>query len=62
MISNGKNGYYYDFDKPELLINVMEYAIVHVNETMEMKRNCLKKAVEYSENHVMKQIRREMEI
>ena len=62
MISNGKNGYYYDFDKPELLIDVMEYAIVHVNETMKMKRNCLKKAVEYSENHVMKQIRREMEI
>ncbi len=43
MISDGKNGYYYDFDKPELLIDVMEYAIVHVNETMEMKRNCLKK-------------------
>ena len=62
MINNGENGYYYDFEKPELLIEVMEYAIEHVNETMEMKSKCLNKAVEYSEKHVMKQIKRELGI
>ncbi len=62
MITEGENGYYYDFEKPELLVDTIQYAIEHINETMEMKSNCLKKAVEYSENHVMNQIKKEMGI
>ena len=62
MITMGKNGYYYEFEKPELLIDMMEYAIVHPEKIIAMKNNCLEKAVEYSEEYVMKQIKSEMRI
>lgn len=62
MITLGENGYYYEFEKPELLVTTMQYAIEHQKEMMEMKSNCLTKAVEYSEEYVMKQIKREMKI
>lgn len=62
MITLGENGYYYEFENPELLVTTMQYAIEHEKETMEMKSNCLKKAVEYSEEYVMNQIKREMRI
>ena len=62
MITLGENGYYYEFEKPELLVDTMQYAIEHVKETMSMKSNCLERAVEYSEEYVMNQIIREMRI
>lgn len=62
MISMGKNGYYYEFEEPELLVDAIQYAIEHEEEIMKMKRNCLKKAIEYSEEYVMNQIKREMKI
>lgn len=62
MISMGENGYYYEFEEPELLVDAIQYAIEHEKEIMKMKRNCLKKAIEYSEEYVMNQIKREMKI
>lgn len=62
MITAGENGYCYDFEKPELLVETMKYAIEHAEKTISMKRECLKKASEYSEKYVMMQIKKEMGI
>lgn len=60
MLQHRVTGYIYDFDKPEELSNMIEYAINHVSETVAMKRNCVKRAEYYSEEHVMKQIIKQM--
>ena len=56
MITNGYNGYVYDFDKPEKLKDTIIYAINHKEETINMKSNCLEVAINYSEEHVLHQI------
>ena len=60
MINDKKTGLVYDFEQPDLLRTRIEYAIEHQDEMVSMKRNCLKKAVAYSEDYVMKQIAKEM--
>lgn len=60
MINDKKTGLVYDFEQPDLLRTRIEYAIEHQDEMVLMKRNCLKKAVAYSEDYVMKQIAKEM--
>lgn len=62
MITLGENGYYYEFDRPELLIDTMLYTIENEKSTMDMKKNCIKRAYEYSEDYVMAQIKSEMRI
>lgn len=60
MLEHGKTGYIYDFDKPEDLPDVIQYAIDHSDDVVHMKVNCLKAAYQYSEEHVMKQVADEM--
>lgn len=56
MITDGKTGYVYDFDKPEELKEKIEFAIKCKSETIEIKKNCIKKAHGYSEERVIKYI------
>lgn len=53
-------GYIYNFEQPEKLADMIEYAISHVSETLTMKRNCLEQAKQYSEEHVMQYIAQRM--
>ena len=62
MITDGETGLPYDFEKPDLLKNRIEYAISHPKEITAMKKNCLAKASLYSEDYVMKQIAKELGI
>lgn len=56
MIRHGYNGYSYDFDKPEMLMETIIFAINHLEETIQMKANCIEKAYEYSEERVIREI------
>ena len=56
MIDHGATGLIYPFEEPEKLSETIEYAITHEEEIMGMKKNCLKKANEYREEVVIKQI------
>lgn len=62
IIDHGMTGYIYDFDKPEKLVDWIEYAIQNPNEIVGMKRKCLQKACEYTEEHVINQIVEQMNI
>lgn len=56
MIDNNVTGLIYDFEKPEELSEMIEKAINHPIEMLEMKTKCLEKSKEYSEDIVIKQI------
>ena len=60
MIEDGYTGLVYDFDKPKLLKEKILTAIENSSQMFEMKKHCLQKAKEYSENRVIKQILKEM--
>jgi len=60
MLTHGETGYIYDFDQPEKLEELIEYAVTHERETAAMRPLCLRKAVQYSEERVMEQILSEM--
>lgn len=62
MLGDKVTGYVYDFDKPQKLIDSIAYAVEHCDETMKMKTNCLKKAEEYSEPFVIKQIMKQLRL
>ena len=62
MIVDRVNGYVYDFDKPELLKEKIVYAISNPNQTIAMRRNCIKSAEKYSRTKVVEQIRHDMGI
>ncbi len=62
IIDHGITGYIYDFDKPEKLVDWIEYAIQNPNEIIGMKKNCLHKACEYTEEHAINQIIEQMNI
>lgn len=62
MIDNGVNGYVYDFDKPGLLREKIMYAISNVEQTVSMRKNCIKCAEKYSKEKAVEQIRKEMRI
>ncbi len=55
-------GYIYDFDKPDKLKDMMEYAISHVADVLDMCPNCLEQAEKYSEEYVIKYIKERMGI
>lgn len=56
LIMDGKTGLVYDFDKPEMLVEKIEYAITHKDEIINMKTNCLDESKKYSEEVVVNQI------
>ena len=56
LITDGKTGLVYDFDKPEMLVEKVEYAITHKDEIINMKKNCLEESKKYSEEVVVNQI------
>lgn len=56
MISDKVNGLVYDFDKPEMLVETMCFAINHSELMNKMKINCLKKSREYMYESVKLQI------
>lgn len=60
MLQHKITGYIYDFEEPEELEKMIEYAINHSHETMAMKKNCVKKAYDYSEEHVMRHVLKQM--
>lgn len=60
MLQHKVTGYIYDFEQPENLEKMIEYAINHIPETMAMKKNCIKRAYDYSEEHVMKHVLKQM--
>lgn len=60
LLTHMETGYIYDFDQPEKLKDMIEYAVTHVKETAAMKPACLRKAVQFSEPYVMKNILLEM--
>lgn len=55
-------GYIYDFDKPEDLIKIILYSIEHVEETIKMRKACIRRAYDYSEECVIQQIVKQMGI
>lgn len=60
MLQHGVTGYIYDFDKPEKLKDTILFAIHHADDTVAMRAECLKRAQGYSEEHVMKEIARQI--
>lgn len=60
MLQHKFTGYIYDFDHPEKLKEMMEYAISHVQETLQMRKNCLAEAKQYSEEYVIEYIVKRM--
>lgn len=62
MLEHGRNGYIYEFDNPEKLEDMIEYAITHVKETNSMKAKCLQKAEQFTESYAMQLILEQMEI
>lgn len=62
MITDRETGYVYDFDQPEKLREIMEYAITHKAETMSMRTQCLQSARKYSEPVVLQQICSKMKL
>lgn len=47
MIEDGKNGLIYDFDRPEMLALMIEYAVNHPEAVLPMRRQCLVRAESY---------------
>lgn len=62
MITDNINGYVYDFNKPECLKEKITYAITHVEQTVEMRKNCIKCSGKYRSENVIQQIRNKMEL
>lgn len=62
MITDGYNGVSYDFDKPELLTEKIEYAIQNPDMIWDMKKNCIEEASKYSEETVSSTIIEKMNL
>lgn len=62
MLQHKVTGYIYDFDKPEELKTMVLYAINHTEETVKMKKECIKHAYAYSEEVVIKDIVKQMDL
>lgn len=56
MLTDHETGFVYEFDKPEMLLEKIEYAIWHEDEMLKMKKNCILKANDYSEETVIQKI------
>lgn len=56
MVDNNVTGLVYEFDQPEKLEEKIRWAIDNPSLIENMKKNCLSKAIEYSEDYVMKNI------
>lgn len=61
MIDDMYTGLVYEFDKPEKLEEKIRFAIMNPTVITTMKRKCLNKSLEYSEDCVMKVILNQLE-
>ena len=61
MIDDMYTGLVYEFDQPEKLEEKIKFAVMNPNVIANMKRKCLDKAPEYSEDCVMKVILNQLE-
>ncbi len=61
-ITHGMTGYVYDFDAPEELPRMILYSIQNSSEIVRMKKNCVKKASEFSESSAVESILKSMGI
>lgn len=62
MIQSGYNGISYDFDKPELLEEIIIQAVNNPQTILSLKENCLKESVKYSEKEIVDSIVNVMEL
>lgn len=62
MLQHKVTGYIYDFDKPKELKDMILYAIGHTEETVKMKKACIRRAYDYSEDYVINYIVKQMGI
>lgn len=62
MLQHKVTGYIYDFDKPEKLKDTILYAVEHVEQTVQMKKACIKRAYDYSEDYVIQYVAKQMKI
>ena len=60
MIDNNITGLVYEFNQPEKLEEKINWAIENPSLIENLKRNCLSKAIEYSEDCVMEKILEQM--
>ncbi len=60
MIKTGYNGISYDFEKPELLKDILLSVINQPNTILSMKENCLKESEKYSEKKIVDSIAKTM--
>lgn len=56
MITNNYNGLFYDFDKPELLSEIILGCVKNPSEIIKMRENCLIEAQKYTEKNVISKI------
>ena len=56
MITDNYNGISYDFDKPELLEQIIEDVINHPEKIISLKHNCVQESEKYSESKIIKDI------
>lgn len=60
MIRHGENGFLYDFDKPEELVQWLDYCVQHMQELHAMRQSCMDSSFEYSEARVLPMIREKL--
>lgn len=62
MIHNGYNGISYDFDKPELLKEILLDIVENPQRILNMKKNCIEESKKYSPELICQQIYNQMHI
>ena len=62
MIKTGYNGISYDFEKPEMLKEVLINIINHPDKILSMKENCLKESAKYSETEIITTVIKTMKL
>ena len=62
MIKNNYNGISYDFDKPDLLKQILIQCVENPKTIISFKTNCLEEAQKYTEKNVVSKILKEMDL
>ena len=60
ILTHLQTGFIYDFNKPELLLSWIEYALAHPKQVQAMRKNCLLTAMQYTEQYVLPLIMRQL--
>lgn len=56
VLAEGRTGFCYDWQRPELLVEKMRYCMAHPEQVEKMRYACIKEAVKYQPDASMKQI------